>query len=152
MMCIFTNRAGRRPATGASDLQLQRQLGRMSIIKTAKIDCIVGARPNFVKIAPIVRALHEYGPIATRLIHTGQHYDARMNAVFFDELGIPEPDCHLEVGSGTHTQQTARNMMAIEPLFVRARPELVLVVGDVNSTVAAALVAAKLNIPIAHVE
>jgi UDP-N-acetylglucosamine 2-epimerase (non-hydrolysing) len=124
----------------------------MGTPRTAKIDCVVGARPNFVKIAPIIRALHEHGGLATRLIHTGQHYDAQMNAVFFDQLAIPEPECHLEIGSGTHSQQTARIMMAIEPLFIRARPDLVLLVGDVNSTMAAALVAAKLDIPIAHVE
>src|ERR687896_2113848 len=105
----------------------------MGTIRTAKIDCVVGARPNFVKMAPIIRALHEHGGLGTRLIHTGQHYDAQMNAVFFDELAIPEPECHLEIGSGTHSQQTARIMMAIEPLFSRARPDLVLLVGDVNS-------------------
>ena len=90
--------------------------------------------------------------IVTRLIHTGQHYDIAMNAVFFEELGIPSPDINLGIGSGTNTEQTARVMSAIEPAFVQQRPDLVLVVGDVNSTMAAALVAAKLGIPIAHVE
>jgi UDP-N-acetylglucosamine 2-epimerase (non-hydrolysing) len=117
-----------------------------------QVDCIVGARPNFVKIAPIMRALGSRDDIMTRLIHTGQHYDLTMNAVFFEELAIPTPNINLEVGSGTNTEQTARIMTAIEPVFLQSRPRLVLVVGDVNSTVAAALVAAKLNIPVAHVE
>jgi UDP-N-acetylglucosamine 2-epimerase (non-hydrolysing) len=117
-----------------------------------QVDCIVGARPNFVKIAPIMRALGSRDGITTRLIHTGQHYDVAMNAVFFEELAIPTPDINLEVGSGTHTEQTARIMTAIEPVFLESRPDLVLVVGDVNSTLAATLVAAKLNIPVAHVE
>ena len=115
-----------------------------------KIDCIVGARPNFVKIAPVMRALRERG-IAPRLIHTGQHYDVGMNAVFFEELGIPNPDINLEVGSGTGTEQTARVMLGLEPVFLARRPDLVLVVGDVNSTMAAALVATKLKIGRAHV-
>jgi UDP-N-acetylglucosamine 2-epimerase (non-hydrolysing) len=117
-----------------------------------QVDCIVGARPNFVKIAPIMRALGSRDGITTRLIHTGQHYDVTMNAVFFEELAIPTPGINLEVGSGTHTEQTARIMTAIEPVFLESRPDLVLVVGDVNSTLAATLVAAKLNIPVAHVE
>ncbi|SEF02861.1 UDP-N-acetylglucosamine 2-epimerase (non-hydrolysing) [Rhizobiales bacterium GAS188] len=116
------------------------------------IDCIVGARPNFVKIAPIMRALSCRNGMKLRLIHTGQHYDIAMSAVFFDDLAIPSPDINLEVGSGTHTEQTARIMMALEPVFVAQRPDLVLVVGDVNSTMAASLAAAKLNIPVAHVE
>ncbi|MGA8169952.1 MAG: UDP-N-acetylglucosamine 2-epimerase (non-hydrolyzing) [Methylocystis sp.] len=116
------------------------------------IDCIVGARPNFVKIAPIMRALRERDGFAARLIHTGQHYDVAMNAVFFEELGIPNPDINLEVGSGSGTEQTAQVMLKLEPVLVARRPDLLLVVGDVNSTVAAALVAAKLGIPLAHVE
>jgi UDP-N-acetylglucosamine 2-epimerase (non-hydrolysing) len=116
------------------------------------VDCIVGARPNFVKITPIIRALREQDGLAVRLIHTGQHYDISMNAVFFEELGIPDADINLEVGSGTGTEQTARIMLGLEPVLRERRPDLVLVVGDVNSTLAAALVAAKLNIPIAHVE
>ncbi len=116
------------------------------------VDCIVGARPNFVKIAPIIRALREQNGLAVRLIHTGQHYDVTMNAVFFEELDIPCADINLEVGSGTGTEQTARIMLGLEPVLRAGRPDLVLVVGDVNSTMAAALVAAKLNIPIAHVE
>ena len=117
-----------------------------------KIDCIVGVRPNFVKIAPIMRALRRHANLSARLIHTGQHFDVAMNAMFFDELGIPEPDINLEVGGGTGTEQTARIMLGLEPVLAASRPDLLLVVGDVNSTMAAALVAAKLQIPLAHVE
>jgi UDP-N-acetylglucosamine 2-epimerase (non-hydrolysing) len=116
------------------------------------VDCIVGARPNFVKIAPILRALKAEGSFAARLIHTGQHYDVAMNAVFFDELGIPEPDINLEVGSSSNTEQTARIMLGLEKVFAESRPDMIAVVGDVNSTLAASLVAAKLLIPLAHVE
>jgi UDP-N-acetylglucosamine 2-epimerase (non-hydrolysing) len=116
------------------------------------IDCIVGARPNFVKIAPIMRAIRAREGLAARLIHTGQHYDVAMNAVFFEELGIPNPDINLEVGSGSGTEQTAQVMLKLERVLLAQRPDLLLVVGDVNSTVAAALVAAKLGIPLAHVE
>jgi UDP-N-acetylglucosamine 2-epimerase (non-hydrolysing) len=116
------------------------------------IDCIVGARPNFVKIAPIIRALNARPGLQTRLIHTGQHYDVAMSAVFFEELAIPEPDINLEVGAGSGTEQTARIMLGLEPVMQAAKPALVLVVGDVNSTLAASLVASKLLIPIAHVE
>jgi len=116
-----------------------------------RIVCVVGARPNFVKIAPIVGALRAE-PLATvDLVHTGQHYDIDMNQVFFEDLGIPVPDVSLGVGSGSHTQQTAAVMQAFEPLLA-GRPDLVMVVGDVNSTLAAALVAAKEGIPVAHVE
>jgi UDP-N-acetylglucosamine 2-epimerase (non-hydrolysing) len=120
--------------------------------KTRRIDCIVGARPNFMKIAPILRAFGDTKCCSIRLIHTGQHYDESMSAVFFDELGIPAPDINLEVGSGTNTEQTARVMLGLEPLFVEDRPDMLLVVGNVNSTLAAALVASKLLIPLAHVE
>ncbi|MEM6415354.1 MAG: UDP-N-acetylglucosamine 2-epimerase (non-hydrolyzing) [Pseudomonadota bacterium] len=119
---------------------------------THRVDCIVGARPNFMKIAPIMKAFAASGGFETRLIHTGQHYDVEMNAVFFDELQIPNPDLNLEIGSGTHTQQTANVMMGLEQAFEANRPDLAVVVGDVNSTLAAALVAAKLQIPLAHVE
>ena len=124
----------------------------MSFTYPYLVHCIVGARPNFVKIAPIMRALNLREGLEPRLIHTGQHYDVAMNAVFFEELAIPAPDINLEIGSGSNTEQTARMMMALEPVFSQKRPDLVLVVGDVNSTLAAALVAAKFNIPIAHVE
>ncbi len=117
-----------------------------------RIDCIVGARPNFVKIAPIMRALRGRDGFAVRLIHTGQHYDVAMNAVFFEELGIPDPDVNLEIGSGTHTEQTARIMLALEPVLASHRPDMLIVVGDVNSTLAATLVASKMLIPVAHVE
>ena len=117
-----------------------------------RIDCIVGARPNFMKIAPILRAFDASGKTASRLIHTGQHYDEAMNDVFFDELGIKAPDINLEIGSGTQTEQTAKIMMALEPVMLADRPDMVLCVGDVNSTLAAALVASKLLIPLTHVE
>jgi UDP-N-acetylglucosamine 2-epimerase (non-hydrolysing) len=117
-----------------------------------RIDCVVGARPNFMKIAPILRALDASGRCSVRLIHTGQHYDQSMNAVFFEELGIRAPDFNLEIGPGTNTEQTARIMLGLEPQLLADRPALMLVVGDVNSTMAAALVAAKLLIPVAHVE
>lgn len=113
---------------------------------------VAGARPNFMKIAPIVRALRDDGRLAFKLVHTGQHYDRDMNEVFFDELGIPQPDVHLAVGGGSHAQQTARIMVAFEALCLEARPDAVLVVGDVNSTMACAIVAKKMHIPVAHVE
>jgi UDP-N-acetylglucosamine 2-epimerase (non-hydrolysing) len=112
---------------------------------------VTGARPNFPKAAPVIAALKLLG-IEQLLVHTGQHYDDRLSRVFFDELGLPEPDVNLGVGSGSHAVQTAAVMVGLEELFVARRPELVLVYGDVNSTVAAALVAAKLRIPLAHVE
>ncbi len=118
-----------------------------------KILCVVGARPNFMKIAPIMRVFNrpESG-IAARLLHTGQHYDAEMKAAFFNQLGIPEPDIDLGVGSGSHTQQTAEIMLRFEPEIDKWNPDLVLVVGDVNSTIACALVAVKKGIPVIHVE
>jgi UDP-N-acetylglucosamine 2-epimerase (non-hydrolysing) len=117
-----------------------------------RVDLIVGARPNFVKIAPIVRALLARGTFAPRLIHTGQHYDFLMDRVFFEELRIPAPDVNLKVGSGPASEQVAKIMLALHPLFSENRPHLLVVVGDVNSTVAAALTASYLRIPIAHVE
>jgi UDP-N-acetylglucosamine 2-epimerase (non-hydrolysing) len=105
-----------------------------------------------VKIAPIVKALRAKGQFDTRLIHTGQHYDFSMDRVFFDELRIPEPDVNLKIGSGAPGEQVARIMLALQPLFVERRPDLLIVVGDVSSTVAAALTASYLKIPIAHVE
>jgi UDP-N-acetylglucosamine 2-epimerase (non-hydrolysing) len=117
-----------------------------------RVDLIVGARPNFVKIAPIVRALQARGTFAPRLIHTGQHYDFLMDRVFFEELRIPPPDINLKIGSGPASEQVAKIMLALHPLFVADRPRLLIVVGDVNSTVAAALTASYLRIPVAHVE
>lgn len=117
------------------------------------IAIVAGARPNFMKVAPIVRALEVVSNCcAYRIVHTGQHYDFEMNEVFFRELGIPEPAVFLGCGGGMQAEQTAKIMMAFEADCVAHRPHLVLVVGDVNSTMAAALVAAKLRIPIAHVE
>lgn len=118
-----------------------------------KIMCVVGARPNFMKIAPIMREFNRTGSdIDARLLHTGQHYDAEMKAAFFDQLGIPEPDIDLGVGSGTHSQQTADIMKRFEPELDAWLPNAILVVGDVNSTIACALVAAKKGIPVIHVE
>jgi UDP-N-acetylglucosamine 2-epimerase (non-hydrolysing) len=118
-----------------------------------KILNVVGARPNFMKMAPIVAAIaRRPAELRQLLVHTGQHYDETMSASFFRELRIPAPDVNLEVGSGTHAEQTARVMLAFEPVLVGERPDWVVVVGDVNSTLACALVAAKLCIRVAHVE
>lgn len=113
---------------------------------------VVGARPNFMKAAPVLRALHLKPEVRQLLVHTGQHYDPAMSEVFFCQLEMPEPDCNLEVGSGSHAQQTAAVMLALEPLVVERKPDLVLVYGDVNSTVAAALVCSKLGVRVGHVE
>lgn len=114
---------------------------------------VVGARPNFMKIAPIVAELRRRsGRFRQVLVHTGQHYDEAMSESFFTDLGIPRPDVNLEVGSGTHAEQTARTMLAIEPVIAERRPDWVVVVGDVNSTIAATLVATKLHVKVAHVE
>ena len=112
---------------------------------------IVGARPNFIKAAPVLRALSAY-PIRQTLVHTGQHFDAGMSDVFFDELDLPRPDVNLGVGSGSHAVQTGRIMEHLEPVLLEGKPDRVLVYGDINSTLAVALVCAKLNIPLAHVE
>jgi UDP-N-acetylglucosamine 2-epimerase (non-hydrolysing) len=117
-----------------------------------RVMLVVGARPNFIKIAPIMRALRAADAFDLRLVHTGQHYDAAMNDVFFAELELPDPDIHLGVGSGSHAAQTGAVMQAIEPVIERTAPDLVVVVGDVNSTLAAALVAAKKGVMVAHVE
>jgi UDP-N-acetylglucosamine 2-epimerase (non-hydrolysing) len=117
-----------------------------------KILHVVGARPNFMKVAPLIAQLRRIAGIHQVLVHTGQHYDAAMSDVFFQDLGMPAPDVHLGVGSGTHAQQTAKVMTEIEPVLLRERPDLAVVAGDVNSTLAVALVAAKLGIPVAHVE
>jgi UDP-N-acetylglucosamine 2-epimerase (non-hydrolysing) len=111
---------------------------------------VTGARPNFMKVAPVLRALR--GRVDVCLVHTGQHYDRRMSDTFFDELDIPAPDVNLNVGSGSHADQTARVMLAFEPWIVANPCDAVVVVGDVNSTLACALVAAKLGVPVAHVE
>jgi len=118
------------------------------------IHLIVGARPNFMKMAPLYKALKEQGDrYAPALIHTGQHYDEKMSKLFFEDLGMPEPDAYLHVGSGTHGQQTARIIERYEEYILSGnRPDLVIVAGDVNSTIACALVAKKLHIPVAHLE
>jgi UDP-N-acetylglucosamine 2-epimerase (non-hydrolysing) len=113
---------------------------------------VVGARPNFMKAAPVLRALNEKPGLCQNLVHTGQHYDQSMSEVFFRQLGMPAPDYNLEVGSGSHAQQTAAVMSAFEPLVLDRKPDVVLVYGDVNSTVAAALVCSKLGIRVGHVE
>lgn len=119
----------------------------------SKVLHVLGTRPNFVKMAPVVEAITELLPGTDQfLVHTGQHYDRMMSEIFFEELGMPRPDHTLDVGSGSHATQTARVMERIEPLLEAERPDLVLVPGDVNSTVAAALTAAKLGIPVGHVE
>jgi UDP-N-acetylglucosamine 2-epimerase (non-hydrolysing) len=117
-----------------------------------KILAVVGARPNFMKVAPLIWEASKRGTIAVRLVHTGQHYDEKMSQLFFDDLRLPRPDVNLEVGSGSHAVQTAEVMKRFEPVVLEDRPDLVLVVGDVNSTLACALTAIKLLVPVAHVE
>ena len=117
-----------------------------------KVFHVVGARPNFMKLAPVLEALRTRENVVQTLIHTGQHYDPNMSDIFFQQLGIPAPDVNLEVGSGTHATQTADIMTRLEPVVVESRPDIVLVYGDVNSTVATALVCAKLGVPVGHVE
>ena len=118
-----------------------------------KIINVVGARPNFMKIAPIIEAMNRY-PTQIRhiLVHTGQHYDQKMSKVFFDELGMPMPDIDLGIGSGSHAEQTARIMVEFEKVCMRERPDMVIVVGDVNSTMACTITAKKLGIRVGHVE
>ena len=116
------------------------------------LDLVAGARPNFMKLAPVQRAVAALGAQDFRIVHTGQHYDADMNDVFFQELGIPAPDFHLEVGSGSHGAQTARILERYEAHLIANRPSATVVFGDVNSTVACALAAVKLGVPVVHVE
>lgn len=130
------------------------------MVKPIKVIVVAGARPNFMKIAPILHCIARHNKKAVNgtpqivpfLVHTGQHYDEKMSSVFFAELGIPAPDVNLEVGSGSHAVQTANIMTKFEPICEREKPDWVLVVGDVNSTMACALVASKLHIKVAHVE
>jgi UDP-N-acetylglucosamine 2-epimerase (non-hydrolysing) len=118
-----------------------------------RIVYVIGTRPNFVKTAPVIAALRKRLPEGRHtIVHTGQHYDRTMSEVFFEELGVPAPDHMLEVGSGSHAQQTARTMERLEPVLEAERPDLVMVPGDVNSTLAAALTAVKMQIPVAHIE
>jgi UDP-N-acetylglucosamine 2-epimerase (non-hydrolysing) len=117
-----------------------------------KVLHVVGTRPNFMKIAPVMNALKERTNVQQILVHTGQHFDVNMSDVFFQQLGIPSPDVNLAVGSGTHAKQTAEIMIRIEPVLADLKPDVVLVYGDVNSTMAAALVCAKLDLSVGHVE
>ncbi|MEE9166767.1 MAG: UDP-N-acetylglucosamine 2-epimerase (non-hydrolyzing) [Candidatus Neomarinimicrobiota bacterium] len=117
-----------------------------------KLVHVVGARPNFMKVTPVWRAISKRLSTRQILVHTGQHYDVNMSEVFFTDLGLPEPDHYLDVGSGSHAEQTASIMTGFHGVVSRVKPDLVLVYGDVNSTVAAALVCAKLLIPVGHVE
>lgn len=119
---------------------------------TRRILSVAGTRPNFMKIALVHAALRAHAGLRSRIVHTGQHYDEEMSDVFFRDLGLPEPHVHLGVGSGSHAEQTAKVMTAFEPVLVEEDPDAVLVVGDVNSTLACALVAAKLHVPVGHVE
>ena len=117
-----------------------------------KILNIVGARPNFMKVAPLHRAFERHEHFESKIVHTGQHYDEKMSDIFFRQLEMPEPDIYLGIGSGSHAKQTARIMSAFEDILLEETPDLVLVVGDVNSTLACSLVATKMHIPVAHVE
>lgn len=118
-----------------------------------KIISVVGARPNFMKVAPIHRAFQKYSNKIKHLIcHTGQHYDEKMSDIFFKHLNLPQPDFNLGIGSGTHAEQTGRIMIEFEKILLKEKPELVIVVGDVNSTIACSLTAKKLNIQVAHIE
>ncbi|SVD13435.1 uncharacterized protein METZ01_LOCUS366289, partial [marine metagenome] len=113
---------------------------------------IVGARPNFMKIAPVLRALRDHEGVRNRLVHTGQHYDKALSEVLFEDLSLPQPDANLAVGSGSHAEQTANLLVRIEADLLETRTDCVVVVGDVNSTLAATLVAAKCHIKVVHVE
>lgn len=117
-----------------------------------RIVSVVGARPNFMKIAPLASELRAVSGVEHILVHSGQHYDDQLSAAFFRDLGLPEPDVNLQVGSGSHAWQTAEVMKRLEPVLLDMKPDLVVVVGDVNSTLAAAITAAKLNIKLAHIE
>jgi UDP-N-acetylglucosamine 2-epimerase (non-hydrolysing) len=117
-----------------------------------KILHVVGARPNFMKAAPVIHALNAYPQIEQVLVHTGQHYDKNMSDIFFTELGLPQPDINLEVGSGSHAYQTAHIMLRFEEVVIDRKPDWLLIYGDVNSTIAAALVCAKLGVLVGHVE
>ncbi len=127
-------------------------------MNSMKLLIVAGARPNFMKVAPLIKAIKTHNQrgdetaFEFKLLHTGQHYDAKMSDIFFGELGIPAPDINLEVGSGTHAAQTASVMKEFEPVCASLQPEWVIVVGDINSTVACTLVAAKLGVKVAHVE
>jgi UDP-N-acetylglucosamine 2-epimerase (non-hydrolysing) len=122
------------------------------MLKLMRIIHVVGARPNFIKAAPVIRALDCFPQVSQILVHTGQHYDWNMSDVLFQELGIPKPEVNLQVGSGSHAQQTAAIMVRFESVVLENKPDMVLVYGDVNSTVAATLVCAKMSVSVTHVE
>ena len=143
-MAGFVKSRRKRPASVTA-----RKVKRMSSLR---VTCVVGARPNFMKIAPILTCAAGVPDVRCRLVHTGQHYDERMSRLFFTELGLPQPDNYLGVGSGSHAAQTASVMLRFDKELDAHRADVVLVVGDVNSTIACALVAAKRGIPVAHVE
>jgi UDP-N-acetylglucosamine 2-epimerase (non-hydrolysing) len=121
-------------------------------VAVVKIISVVGARPNLMKAAPVIEVLRRRAGVTAMLIHTGQHYDREMSQLFFEQLGLPKPDLDLHVGSASHGEQTGQIMIRFEPVLKQEKPDLVMVFGDVNSTVAASLCAAKMNIPVAHVE
>ncbi|UZE93499.1 MAG: UDP-N-acetylglucosamine 2-epimerase (non-hydrolyzing) [Candidatus Nealsonbacteria bacterium] len=120
--------------------------------KKIKLLLLVGARPNFIKAAPLIREVKKHRQIELVMVHSGQHYDFEMSKIFFDELKISKPNYNLKVGSGSHAYQTAETMKRLEPILLKEKPNLVIVVGDVNSTLAAALTATKTNIPVTHIE
>lgn len=141
--------------TGATErpLYCRWKASRRVLWRRMRIVYVVGTRPNFVKTAPVIGALRARLPAGRHtIVHTGQHYDRLMSEVFLEELGVPAPDHMLEVGSGNHAQQTARVMERLEPVLAEEQPDLAIVPGDVNSTLAAALTAAKMQIPVAHIE
>ena len=113
---------------------------------------VVGARPNMMKIAPLSKEMGRHNDLQETLLHTGQHYDANMSQIFFDELSIPQPDIYLGIGSGSHAEQTGKIMVEFEKVLAAQKPDIVLVVGDVNSTLACSIVAAKMTVPVVHVE
>ena len=117
-----------------------------------KIISVVGARPNFMKVAPLHRAFEKADGIESKIVHTGQHYDEKMSDVFFNQLGLPKPHFYLGIGGGSHTYQKAHVMLAFEEILNEEKPDLVLVVGDVNATAATSIVAVKMGIPTCHVE
>jgi UDP-N-acetylglucosamine 2-epimerase (non-hydrolysing) len=122
------------------------------VSRRLKFISVVGARPNFMKVAPLHRAFSKIDSVQHVIVHTGQHYDANMSKVFFEDLELPKPDVYLGIGSGSHAEQTAKVMVEFEKVLLKEKPDLVIVVGDVNSTVACSLTAAKLLVPVAHVE
>ena len=125
----------------------------MSKNSKKRIILVIGARPNFVKVAPMVRELKKYNyKFNYTILHTGQHYDYEMSEAIFEDLDIPEPDIYLGIGGGTHAEQTGKIMMAFEKVLIEGEYDLVVVFGDVNSTLASTIVAKKLHIPVAHVE